>query len=444
MSNHFYILHAESQQHRDRFLIALSRWTGFVCFGNPYVPTANGDRRPWFAAEPARQFLIGSANADQLEELLQASQTLPEGARMAGMFDYEAGYLLEPALNSLGPSAEQVVITAGVYHWWLQPVVDSSLSYELHTATGCKDEIVDSIRRLLRETAEDSIGADPKTPLSIAPFQGDEDASRFQRNVGRILDYILSGDCYQVNLSQRFSSAYSGNLWPAYSHLVTQFPTGHAAYLAVGARPVLSISPESFLEINGHQVVTKPIKGTRPRGADATEDQSLADELRNSLKDRAENIMIVDLLRNDLGRFCSPGSIKATKLLALESYRNVHHLVSTVTGQLSSECAPLAALCKAFPGGSITGAPKIRAMEIIAELELTQRGPYCGSAFYVTSEGNLYSNIAIRTLYGDGQYLYCHGGGGIVADSDPAAEYQETLDKVGAMMRELEEAFGAQ
>ncbi|MDX1754933.1 MAG: anthranilate synthase component I family protein [Marinobacter sp.] len=441
MSKNLYILHAESQQHRDRFLIALSRWPGFVCFGNPCAPGSGPSRQPWLAANPDDTFLIHSGRPDELAALQRASEAMPEGARLAGMFEYEAGYLLEPALASLAPPAEEVVIAAGLYRWWLQPVA-GTLDFELHGADRGSVAIQDSLAQLLRETATGEPPRMAAETLSVTPFRPDEPPGRFQDNVGSILDYIFSGDCYQVNLSQRFRSAYTGNLWLAYRHLITQFPTGHAAYLNLGPTAVVSISPESFLEIDGDRVITQPIKGTRPRGASAEEDRRLSEELRNSPKDRAENVMIVDLLRNDLGRFCRAGSIRADKLMALESYRNVHHLVSTVTGHLASEVSPLAALRQAFPGGSITGAPKIRAMEIIEELELTPRGPYCGSAFYLTGEGSLYSNIAIRTLYGDGSTLYCHGGGGIVADSDPAAEYQETLDKVGAMMRELERTFG--
>ncbi|MDC0661894.1 anthranilate synthase component I family protein [Marinobacter sp. SS21] len=440
MSNHFYILHAESQQHRDRFLTALSCWSGFVCFGNPFAPDFDPARPPWLAARPTERFLIHSDNTEQLVALQRASETLPGNARLAGMFDYEAGSLLEPALRKLAPESGRVVIAAGLYLWWLQPIAGSGWAFELHLAEGCKIEVVDTLTQLLEETAAPV--TPEQRPLALGSFHADEQQARFERNVNRILDYIRSGDCYQVNLSQRFRSAYSGPLWQAYSHLISQFPTGHAAYLTVGPGPVLSISPESFLEINGDQVVTQPIKGTRPRGSSDEEDRRLAAELSNSLKDRAENVMIVDLLRNDLGRFCVPGSIRADKLMALESYRNVHHLVSTVSGRLAPGHQPLAALCQAFPGGSITGAPKIRAMEIIAELELTERGPYCGSAFYLTSAGDLYSNIAIRTLYGDGEYLYCHGGGGIVADSDPGSEYQETLDKIGPMMKALERRFG--
>lgn len=440
MSNHLYILHAESQQHRDRFLTALSRWSGFVCFGNPFAPAMDTTRLPWFAAQPAEQFLIHSGNTDQLAALQRASEALPNKARLAGMFNYEAGYLLEPALRGLAPKPGQVTIAAGLYRWWLQSVAGSDLEFELHLTKGCEPDVVDTLTRLLKETASPTEQQDEA--LTLGPFQADEQQERFEGNVNRILDYIRSGDCYQVNLSQRFRSGYSGPLWSAYTHLINQFPTGHAAYLTVGPGPVLSISPESFLEINGDRVVTQPIKGTRPRGSSQEEDRRLATELSNSLKDRAENVMIVDLLRNDLGRFCVPGSIRADKLMTLESYRNVHHLVSTVTGRLTPGHPPFKALCQAFPGGSITGAPKIRAMEIIAELELTERGPYCGSAFYLTGAGDLYSNIAIRTLYGDGAYLYCHGGGGIVADSDPGAEYQETLDKVGPMMKALEQRFG--
>jgi para-aminobenzoate synthetase component 1 len=200
--------------------------------------------------------------------------------------------------------------------------------------------------------------------------------------------------------------------------------------MRAGDHDILSCSPERFLEIKQQQVTTKPIKGTRPRSNDLQHDQKLASELLQSEKDRAENLMIVDLLRNDLGRNCEVGSVKVPKLFELESYRGVHHLVSTVTGQLKANCSILQCLLDAFPGGSITGAPKIRAMQIIDELEDFQRHIYCGSLGYISDHGYADSNIAIRTLLAHQSMLHTYAGGGLVADSDCQSEYQETFDKI--------------
>ncbi|RMF17475.1 MAG: anthranilate synthase component I family protein, partial [Gammaproteobacteria bacterium] len=200
-----------------------------------------------------------------------------------------------------------------------------------------------------------------------------------------------------------------------------------------------SFSPERFIQIRGRNIETRPIKGTRPRGATADDDRAQADALVTSEKDRAENLMIVDLLRNDLGRFCQPGSIRVPELFGLEHYSNVHHLVSTITGTLRDGVFPLDVLAGCSPGGSITGAPKRRAMEIIRELEPVQRGVYCGSLVYMTPEGDLDSSIAIRTLTADGQRLRVWGGGGIVADSDCDAEYEESLTKIRHLIQALEQ-----
>jgi para-aminobenzoate synthetase component 1 len=251
---------------------------------------------------------------------------------------------------------------------------------------------------------------------------------------GRILNYIHEGDCYQVNLAQRFSAQASGDAWTAYKHLRSISPAPFAAYLNLPDAQVLSASPERFLEVRDRRVETKPIKGTRPRDADPMQDKANADELQASLKDRAENLMIVDLLRNDIGKNCVPGSVRAEKMFALESFTNVHHLVSTVTGKLAQGHDALHLLRGCFPGGSITGAPKLRSMEIIEELEPNRRGVYCGAIGYIGFDGNMDTNIAIRTAVFSNETIRFWAGGGIVADSEADKEYRETLDKAANMM----------
>jgi para-aminobenzoate synthetase component 1 len=201
---------------------------------------------------------------------------------------------------------------------------------------------------------------------------------------------------------------------------------------------VISLSPERFLSLHGHRVETAPVKGTRPRHQNPEADSAAVRELRASTKDRAENLMIVDLLRNDLGRSCVPGSIIVDRLFEVQSLATVHHLVSTISGELRADRSATELLRDSFPGGSITGAPKRRAMEIIAELEPDPRQVYCGSVLYISADGRMDSNIAIRTLLCDAGEIHCWAGGGIVADSDWEQEYQETWDKVGKFLAALE------
>jgi para-aminobenzoate synthetase component I len=253
--------------------------------------------------------------------------------------------------------------------------------------------------------------------------------------------YIRAGDCYQINLAQRFSAPYRGDLWAAYLRLREATPTPFAGYMAWpaerGEQAILSVSPERFLSCREGRVEARPIKGTRPRGATRDEDRQLAAELEESLKDRAENVMIVDLLRNDLGRVCRVGSVRVPQLCGLESYANVHHLVSVITGELDADRRPLDLLASSFPGGSITGAPKVRAMQIIDALEPSRRSVYCGSLGYVDVRGRMDTSIAIRTAVADRERLHLWGGGGVVADSSGEAEYRETLDKIRHLMAAL-------
>jgi para-aminobenzoate synthetase component 1 len=248
--------------------------------------------------------------------------------------------------------------------------------------------------------------------------------------VGRVREYIRAGDIFQANLSQRFETPLHESAWALYRRLRARNAAPFAAYLEYPGAVVLSASPERFLHVDvAGQVETRPIKGTRPRGLGPEHDAALGQALMESAKDRAENLMIVDLMRNDLSRVCSPGTVRVPELFALERYATVHHLVSTVVGALAPDTDALELLRAAFPGGSITGAPKVRAMQIIAELEPSQRGIYCGAIGYWSVTGELDTSIAIRTAVALDDRLYFSAGGGIVFDSDPEQEYQETLDK---------------
>lgn len=270
-------------------------------------------------------------------------------------------------------------------------------------------------------------------------------AERYRADLERVHDYIAAGDCYQVNYTQRFDSHYQGDTWQAYRSLREQCPTPFASFIRVNQeQAILSLSPERFIQVRQRQVESRPIKGTRARGLSVTEDQALADELLASAKDRSENLMIVDLLRNDLGRYCSTGSVRVPELFALESYPNVHHMVSSVTGTLAPQYDALDVLIGSFPGGSITGAPKRRAMQIIQELEASVRNIYCGSIFYLDTRGEMDSSITIRTLLANHGEISCWGGGGIVYDSNIDDEYQESIQKVRVLMDTLQRQHLAQ
>ena len=279
-------------------------------------------------------------------------------------------------------------------------------------------------------------GADAP-PIRFAPTMPRAD---FLRMVERAQEYIASGDIYQVNLSHRFAAPWPQDDDPFafYTALRCASPAPHAAFLALNGRVVLSSSPELFLRLSGRRIVTRPIKGTRPRRADPVADASNAEELVSSAKEMAELIMITDLERNDLGQVCEFGSVAVSGLLKLERFEQVFHLVSTVEGRLRAGVDPVTALRACFPGGSITGAPKKRAMEIIAELEPEPRGLYTGAIGYFGFSGESQFNIAIRTVVIENGAAHFHVGAGIVADSQPECEWQETLDKAAGILRAAE------
>lgn len=278
-------------------------------------------------------------------------------------------------------------------------------------------------------------------PPNVMSWRSNFDRESYEAAVQKVINYIYAGDVFQANLSQCFSAEYALESVPdrfdLYRRLVALSPAPFGAFLNFGDVAILSNSPELFLKVKGGLVETRPIKGTRPRGQTPTEDANLAHELLSSAKDRSENVMIVDLLRNDLSRTCSPHSVQTPEICGLESYANVHHLVSTVTGTLTRGKTALDLLMACFPGGSIVGAPKIRAMEIITELERHIRGAYCGAIGYIGFDGYMETNVAIRTLSINKGRMSFNVGGGIVADSDPAAEYDETLSKAAKLFEVL-------
>jgi para-aminobenzoate synthetase component 1 len=258
--------------------------------------------------------------------------------------------------------------------------------------------------------------------------------------VTRVKEHILAGDIFEANISQRFHAEFNGDPFELYSVLRQKNPAPFSAYLSFGDVVLASASPERFLQLKNHHVETRPIKGTCARGKTSEEDEAFAKKLLQSEKDRAENIMIVDLLRNDLSKVCEPHSVKVPKLCGLETYANVHHLVSVVTGTMKKNFHAVDLLKATFPGGSITGAPKIRAMEIIADIEPTKRGPYCGCIGYIGFDGSMDTSITIRTFAIHKNDLTFQAGGAVTMDSDPLQEYEETLTKVSGLKAALRDA----
>ncbi len=281
-----------------------------------------------------------------------------------------------------------------------------------------------------------------KRPFSLnGSIKSNLTIQRYADAFERIQKYIHDGDCYQVNFAQKFNVSCLGDPWHSYMNLRNINPSPYGAYINSPFGQILSSSPERFLRVVDSHVETKPIKGTRPRSNEPNIDRQLLEELQSSSKDQAENLMIVDLLRNDLGKSCTPGSIDVPDLFKVESFPTVHHLVSRVTGEISERDDAISLLSGCFPGGSITGAPKYRAMEIIEELEPDPRGIYCGSIGYIGYDGNMDTNIAIRTMIHRSGQIQFAVGGGIVSDSNMESEYQETLDKASAIFEMLESSF---
>jgi para-aminobenzoate synthetase component 1 len=256
----------------------------------------------------------------------------------------------------------------------------------------------------------------------------------YQQRFNQIQEYLLAGDCYQINLAQRFEVNYEGSEWEAFNLINGANCAPFSAFITLPESRILSVSPERFIKLDSRKIETKPIKGTRPRGRDDEQENQFIKSLQNSEKDRAENLMIVDLLRNDIGRVAQAGSVCVPKLFDVETFPAVHHLVSTIHAQLNEKYSAVDLLKASFPGGSITGAPKIRAMQIIEELEPHRRNAYCGSIGYISRHGQMDTSITIRTLVAERGKLYAWAGGGIVADSDCEEEYQETLDKLSKIL----------
>jgi para-aminobenzoate synthetase component 1 len=385
-----------------------------------------------------------------------AAELPPFRGGIAGLFGYGLARAIERLPPPLFDEFEVPDLAVGQYDWVVS--FDHAENRAWVVSTGFPERT--TVRRWKKASSRlraviDSIQApelspDPDYPVGVSPrlaqqfpltgFPGvtsNFDRAGYEAAVARAVEYIHAGDCFQVNLSQRLLAPLREHPLELYGRLRRLNPAPFAGYFGLGEYQILSASPERFLRVERGEVETRPIKGTRPRGRTAAEDAALAADLAASAKDRAENVMIVDLMRNDLGRVCEYGSVRVPRVCEVESFRYVHHLVSEVRGRLRPECGPLELLRAAFPGGSVTGAPKVRAMEIIAELEPTARGPYCGSLGFIGFDGEMDMNILIRTMTAGRGWLQFPVGGGIVADSDPRREYEETLHKAAGLLQAL-------
>ncbi|MEQ1560529.1 MAG: aminodeoxychorismate synthase component I [Methyloglobulus sp.] len=432
--------------------IADQVWAVFIDSGYPH---SDQGRYDIIAAEPvttlvthgditriSRNGIVTHSSEDPFDlvqrELLTdttKSQTtpLPFNGGAIGYFAYDLARRLEN-LPEIAEDAEGIPeMMVGIYNWAV--IVDHQQQQSFLVGYDCDEcrwqQLLGMFSQLPTHT--------DSTPFRVtSAVKANMDKATYTRAFQRIKHYLKEGDCYQVNLSQRFVADCEGNPWTAYQLLRKINAAPFSAYLNFPDAQILSSSPERFLKVAQGAVETKPIKGTRPRKAYPASDWLQIDQLRNSAKDRAENLMIVDLLRNDLSKTCTTGSVKVPTLFAVESYATVHHLVSTVTGVLAHGKHALDLLKSCFPGGSITGAPKIRAMEIIEELELSRRGVYCGAIGYMGFDGNMDSNIAIRTLVHSKGTIRFWAGGGIVNDSNVEEEYQECFDKATALLKLLD------
>ncbi len=358
----------------------------------------------------------------------EANPDLPFQGGALGLFGYDLGRRFEALPAQAKADIPLADMAVGLYDWAI---------------------IVDHHKKVVSLLSHRDVHArlawlEARQPVAVTPFslrsgwRANMSEHEYGQKFARVQAYLHSGDCYQVNLAQRFQASYSGDEWQAFTRLNASNRAPFSAFLRLEDGAILSLSPERFIHLAEGNIQTRPIKGTLARLPDPVADRLQGQTLAASTKDRAENLMIVDLMRNDIGRVAEPGSVRVPELFVVEPFPAVHHLVSTITARLPPQRTACDLLRAAFPGGSITGAPKVRAMEIIDELEPHRRNAWCGSIGYLSLCGTMDTSITIRTLTASNDTLYCSAGGGIVADSNVQAEYQETFDKVNRILQQLE------
>ncbi len=369
-----------------------------------------------------------------LKPLKQYNSSLPFAGGAMGYFSYDLGRRLEAITTRTINVENTPEMAIGVYDWVI--VSDHILQQCYLTSFGLDSYTTNNWANLVARITNHNDVHDASTHFTVrGELKSNFDRQGYREAFNKIQSYIVHGDCYQVNLAKCFEINADGDPWHAYKLLRQYNAAPFCAYFSTDSATVLSSSPERLVQVDDNNIDTTPIKGTRPRDLmDFDHDMRLAMELQGSTKDRAENLMIVDLLRNDIGKVCVPGSIAVPKPFELKSFATVHHLVSTITGRLKDSEDSVSLLKGCFPGGSVTGAPKIRAMEIIEELEINRRGIYCGSMAYIGFDGNMDSNITIRTMVYSNNKLRFWAGSGIVAYSNVDNEYQEIFDKAAIML----------
>ena len=413
---------------------------------DPFMVVRSKDQQVSVEKRGKISVLAGSP-FDVLRDLLGRYRTAP----VAGLPPFQGGaigylaYELAHHLELLPGAAENNLglpeLNIAFYDWVVARDETTGETWAIATGlpdggeAGARDRLDWIEERIHKPPATAST---PRPAVTASRVTSNFTKDAYLRAVRTVKDYIAAGDVYQVNITQRFEADITGDPWELYRRLRHVNPSPFSAYLGFPEVSVLSASPEEFLKLEDGLLRTRPMKGTRPRGISASEDRKVASELLASEKDRAENVMIVDLMRNDLGRVCVPGSISVPELFAIEEYPTVYQMVSTVTGRTYAGVGPVEILEACFPGGSVTGAPKIRAMEIIDEIEPVQRSVYCGAIGYIGFDGSLLMSVPIRNILVTGNKAYIQVGGGIVADSDPDAEYRESLDKAAGSLMALD------
>lgn len=364
---------------------------------------------------------------DQYQVTEFSDETLPFQSGAMGIWSYDLGRRIEKLPELATTELQFPDMAVGIYLWAL--IVDH---HEQRVTLFSHQDVEQRLTWLQAQKAS------RKGTFSLtSSWHANMSEAQYHENIARIHQYLREGDCYQINLAQRFKAKYKGNEWDAFLTLNESNRAPFSSFIRLPDNAVISVSPERFILLEKGEIQTRPIKGTLPRLDSPEEDQLQAEKLANSPKDRAENLMIVDLLRNDIGRVAKPGTVRVPELFKVEQFPAVHHLVSTITATLDSQYQATDLLRACFPGGSITGAPKIRAMQIIEELEPNRRHGYCGAIGYISFCGNMDTNITIRTLITDKKQIYCWAGGGIVADSQADKEYQETFDKLRLILPKL-------
>ena len=420
------LLRSASTQHVDsRFdILVANPLVKLTTVGNTTFITRDGSQQE-SKSDPFA--LIDQIQQESLPNCVYHGE-LPFIGGALGYFAYDLGRRVE-TISSLAERDLSVPdMAVGIYEWAV--VIDHQL--EQAWLVG---QHIDDHWQWLQQQQVAFLSAEPVVPFALQDaWQSNLTKAQYQTRFNQVQDYLLSGDCYQINLAQRFSAPYVGCEWQAYQQLEQVNQAPFSAFIRTEHGAILSLSPERFLQVNNGMIETKPIKGTRPRYADEAQDIASALELSHAEKDQAENLMIVDLLRNDVGRVAKPGSVHVPKLFDIESFPAVHHLVSTIRAELADGYQLVDLLRASFPGGSITGAPKVRAMQIIEELEPHRRSAYCGSIGYISRHGRMDTSITIRTLVAENGQLHVWAGGGLVADSQCDAEYQETFDKLSRIL----------